>query len=378
MGYNSDQLINAIKRNGMFPSSQKKFTNSDYLKFLNEELKLTLINELMKLQEGYLITHYDTDLVASTSEYDIPNIAVGWVLDDIGYIDDNDNYMPLPRYDEHIYREYETTTSASPSGIYVENYSVKTIPQMSSSASGSLRFHFVRLQNELVETSSCGEISLVTDTTASVNVSTCADNGSGEIRVTTASDHIANTGDTVVVAAVTGTTEANGTWTCTRIDATHLDLDDSEYANAYVAGGTVTYDVYQCTVDTLPNYASGVDFISGTNPYNIFVRDIEATSAGLILTVTQDQLERTPIIGDWVCSTGETVYPNIPDDYHHILPQLALIRCLGAINDQKGIQSAQLILANMIDQMKTRSANRIKSAPRKIIGKSYILNSMRG
>lgn len=68
-------------------------------------------------------------------------------------------------------------------------------------------------------------------------ITNCADNGSGLIRVT-AVGHGWQTGWRVTISGVTGTTEANGTWTVTRVDADNVDLDGSAFANAYVAGGT--------------------------------------------------------------------------------------------------------------------------------------------
>ncbi len=48
------------------------------------------------------------------------------------------------------------------------------------------------------------------------------------------------TGEAAIVANVLGTTEANGTWVITVIDATHIDLQGSIFVNAYASGGTVT------------------------------------------------------------------------------------------------------------------------------------------
>jgi len=49
-----------------------------------------------------------------------------------------------------------------------------------------------------------------------------------------------NSGDTVIVANVGGTTEANGTWsTCTVIDATHIEIPVA-FVHAYTSGGTIT------------------------------------------------------------------------------------------------------------------------------------------
>lgn len=80
----------------------------------------------------------------------------------------------------------------------------------------------------------------------SVNISNCANNGSGLIRVTTAT-HGYETNDMVTISGVVGTTEANGTWVITVINSTTFDLAvnaDSDtgaasvFANAYVSDGT--------------------------------------------------------------------------------------------------------------------------------------------
>jgi hypothetical protein len=66
----------------------------------------------------------------------------------------------------------------------------------------------------------------------------CADNGSGAIRVTTSAAHLFSSHDIVIVTGVTGTTEANGTWPITVIDATHFDLVGPGFVHAYVSGGS--------------------------------------------------------------------------------------------------------------------------------------------
>lgn len=76
-------------------------------------------------------------------------------------------------------------------------------------------------------------------------VSGAADNGSGLVRLTVGSTSGFTTGDSKTIAEVTGTTEANGTWTITVVDATHIDLQGSTFANAYVSGGYVAGDLDQ-------------------------------------------------------------------------------------------------------------------------------------
>ncbi len=66
-------------------------------------------------------------------------------------------------------------------------------------------------------------------------------NSGGLVRLTLTTTRGLLTGNTMVVSGVVGTTEANGTWTITVIDTTHVDLQTSTYASGYVSGGaTVT------------------------------------------------------------------------------------------------------------------------------------------
>lgn len=74
-------------------------------------------------------------------------------------------------------------------------------------------------------------------------VTGAANNGSGLIRLAIASTVGMYTGNTSTVAGILGTTEANGTWVITVIDGTHIDLQGSAFANAYVSGGTATITV---------------------------------------------------------------------------------------------------------------------------------------
>jgi len=86
------------------------------------------------------------------------------------------------------------------------------------------------------------------DTINSVAISDAADNGSGLVRLTVASTAGWTTGDYKTIAEVTGTTEANGNWNITVVDGTHIDLQLSTFANAYVAGGYVAGSVDELTV----------------------------------------------------------------------------------------------------------------------------------
>lgn len=79
-----------------------------------------------------------------------------------------------------------------------------------------------------------------------LTVTNAIDNGSGLIRLTVTAKDVngssigtggLSTGDVVNITSVSGTTEANGTWTLTKIDSSHIDLQGSAFVNAYVSGG---------------------------------------------------------------------------------------------------------------------------------------------
>lgn len=73
-----------------------------------------------------------------------------------------------------------------------------------------------------------------------------ANNGSGAIRITSAA-HGWATGDKVTISGVTGTTEANGNWTVTRISVNTYDLQGSAFVNAYTAGGAAVPNLFAAT-----------------------------------------------------------------------------------------------------------------------------------
>jgi hypothetical protein len=69
-------------------------------------------------------------------------------------------------------------------------------------------------------------------------VTGAANNGSGLIRITTATSPF-RTGDFVTITGVGGTVEANAVnWRITVISPTTFDLVGSTFTNAYTSGGT--------------------------------------------------------------------------------------------------------------------------------------------
>lgn len=70
-------------------------------------------------------------------------------------------------------------------------------------------------------------------------ISGAANNGAGLIRIT-ATAHGLSTGNTITIAEVVGTQEANARWVITVINPNTFDLNGSTFLNAYVSGGIYT------------------------------------------------------------------------------------------------------------------------------------------
>lgn len=103
---------------------------------------------------------------------------------------------------------------------------------------------------------------------------------SGAVRLTVQSTSRMNTGDVVNVSGVVGTVEANGNWSISVVDATHVDLLAAVYANAYTSGGTVT-DLTTTAGQQNPVVAISMSKDGGLNWGNSLIRPLGTQSNAL-------------------------------------------------------------------------------------------------
>jgi hypothetical protein len=114
-----------------------------------------------------------------------------------------------------------------------------------------------------------------------------ANNGAGAIRVTSA-NHGYKTGDHVDITGTTGTTEANGTWYLTRVNANAFDLNGSTFVNAWLASGVITPHIFEATDlgrliriqdSSTWGYAKIVTYVSAVNVTADVLSNFGATAA---------------------------------------------------------------------------------------------------
>ena len=95
----------------------------------------------------------------------------------------------------------------------------------------------------------------------------------GVVRLTVNQTSQAKSGDIVQVAGVTGTTEANGNYPITVVDANHIELAGTKFVNAYVSGG-VAIDMTAPAGATSPQVAISCSRDGGVTFDNPSVRSI--------------------------------------------------------------------------------------------------------
>ena len=125
----------------------------------------------------------------------------------------------------------------------------------SSPAETNLMTMIMNLDSGAVDSTTSGTTKTITG---------AASNGVPDLIRITAVGHGYVTGDTVNISGVLGTTEANGTWVVTSIDADNFDLVGSTHTNAWIAGGT--------QVSNLPNTALSSVW-DGADINNLFLAD---------------------------------------------------------------------------------------------------------
>lgn len=131
---------------------------------------------------------------------------------------------------------------------------------------------------------------LGSDAAAALAITAAVNNGSGLIRLTVADTATFATGQKKTVSDVIGTTEANGTWTITVVDGTHIDLQGSTFTNVYVSGGTIGGGIAEISLGTglsmsgqtlTANPAAAQNYLSGLTLSTAGASGIMSIAAGV-------------------------------------------------------------------------------------------------
>lgn len=172
--YDTDSLIESIKRRAFIPENQNTFTDDDFIALINEEMYIGMVPDVLRLHEDYYLTYNDVPLVASQSEYEIPERAIGNKLRDVFYLmsdSSSEQIYNMTRIDvEDIADWGELNVNNNIYAYYIKNNKIRLVPNIGSSVSGYIRMFFYQRPNEMVSTDQAAIIQSINTTTGEVTV----------------------------------------------------------------------------------------------------------------------------------------------------------------------------------------------------------------
>jgi hypothetical protein len=161
--FTSTLLLASLKRRGLLPTSEASFTAADFYKVMDEEMQTYMVPLLMSVREEYLVVSQDITVTAGTTEYYIPERAIGGRLRDVTLSGGNDGYYSLTRLEPENIEAFTNTSGAG--GYYLRG---NQIVLSSSTASGTLRVTYYQRPNRVVATTAVGEITAIAGSTVTI------------------------------------------------------------------------------------------------------------------------------------------------------------------------------------------------------------------
>lgn len=141
-----------------------------------------------------------------------------------------------------------------------------------------------------------------------------------------------------------------------------------------INGTTVTYAAkiltkndLVATVDAIPDgwaTSTSIDLIRGVQPYGVTSTLSMTDITGNAITLSAN----TYNVGDYLCLSGDTVYPQIPEEIHPLLVQATVIKVLESMKDTQGLKIATERYAKMEDDLTTLLTPRVDGETKKIVG----------
>ena len=149
-------LIDKLKKRGMIPTSQQTFQNSDFLNFLDDELKHYIVPLVMSTREEYFVKITD-ETIGSTTSFDVPERAIGGKLRDLKRVSSNNVYS-IPRINSDDIQRFNDISLVE-NGFYLESNLIKLLGSFNTA--DELRISFFRRPNTLVLQSSCALVTSI-------------------------------------------------------------------------------------------------------------------------------------------------------------------------------------------------------------------------
>ncbi len=174
--YTTTALLPTLRLLPLMPSVQALFTDADLLTILTFEMASKIVPLMDNQSEEYFVDIKDIAYSTAQSTYDIPSRTVAGKLRSLSFLDANQNEIRIPRLrPEDIMSNVNATGLAiNPAlwGFYLQNN--KVVLYLGSTNGGTssyqyLRFRYVRQPNNLVASSACAQVTLISGNDVTVS-----------------------------------------------------------------------------------------------------------------------------------------------------------------------------------------------------------------
>ena len=159
-GYLVDNLVASCISKYALAVSQNTVSQNDIVLYLDEELRSDIIPLIESVRGEYFMTYFDQPVTGAAS-YTIPQRAAGGTLQDVVFVDSNNNEIalasPTASQVKGSYPGYMVAYWTL--SYYQKNDQIVLFPQNAVQSTGyTLRMKFSRRPNDLTLSSNCGQI----------------------------------------------------------------------------------------------------------------------------------------------------------------------------------------------------------------------------
>lgn len=150
-----------------------------------------------------------------------------------------------------------------------------------------------------------------------------------------------------------------------------------------IAGPTISFLV-DTDLTSLMSVGTKIDFISSSPPFKTWFEDCSITQ----ITSTQIDVNLSSVadisgvqtnieIGDYICLSGDSCYPQIPVSFHHILAQMVVVRIFESLGDLNKLNNAKATLDQMRKEATALIKNRVENSPIRYVIKNSLMRYVR-
>ncbi len=169
--YDMEAMIADIKRRGSIPTSQLTYTDADFTKICNNELKDTVVPLLMSCREDYFVDYIDVS-VPSDGVIPFPSNTVASKVRNICYVQQSSPLalVNLPRIDLDIVAGVGYAANQTLSGFYIQGNDFVLYPINSVPVNTTLRIYYYKRTLVLAAPLEYGRVTVVDHGTGTITL----------------------------------------------------------------------------------------------------------------------------------------------------------------------------------------------------------------